>query len=112
MKLSAAARTGYALFVGRVRRRFWRFRGPLGDFLDRARKLGIIPRGQLCRIVVHRNVRLDPVSSANHCPFGSYIRNVGTVTLPPSASEGAPLMPMSPPQVRVPMRGPRPASRK
>ena len=37
------------------------------------------------------------------------MRNVGTVTLPPSISGGAPLMPMSPPHVRVPMSGPRPA---
>ena len=50
-----------------------------------------------------------PWPSANHCPFGSYIRNVGTVTPPPSTSAGAPLMPISPPHVRVPMSGPRPA---
>jgi hypothetical protein len=40
------------------------------------------------------------------------MRNVGTVMPPPSVSSGAPLMPMSPSQVRVPISGPRPVSRK
>src|SRR6266581_4305803 len=53
-----------------------------------------------------------PWPSANQRPSGSYWRNVGTVTNPPSISCGTPLMPMMPPHVRSPTSGPSFSSRK
>src|SRR3546814_17925312 len=50
-----------------------------------------------------------PWPSANQVPSGLYIRKVGAVTLPPSIKPGAPVIPISPPHVRVPIRGPKPA---
>jgi len=83
-----------------------------GDFLDRALQLRIGPLRQLRRIFVDRDVGIDAVPLANHVPVASNMRKVGTVTLPPWARSWSPLMPIRPPQVRVPISGPSPASRK
>ena len=59
----------------------------LHHFIDRPFELRIGAFG-LCRIFVHANVGSTPWPSANHWPFGSYIRKVGTVTPPPSIRSG------------------------
>ena len=53
-----------------------------------------------------------PVFSAIQSPCRPKMRMKGTVREPPSIRSGFALIPISPPQVRVPISGPSPASRK
>src|SRR5262249_45784728 len=82
-----------------------------GDFTPRSRA-GASPRARASGASTTSLSGAPPPFSPAPPPSLARKRKVGTVTVPPSTSGGLPESPARPPQVRVPISGPRPSSLK